>query len=54
MLHALGLLGVIDWSTLTTGLTTQVEDAFTQALPVLAVIIGGFLMIKVFRRLFRA
>jgi hypothetical protein len=48
------LLGALDFSVLTDGLVTGIESAFTQALPVLAVLIIGFLTIKVIRRVLHA
>jgi len=48
------ILGSIDWSALTTGLTTNFESAVTSVLPVLAVIVGAVLTVKTVRKFIRA
>ena len=50
----LDFLGALDFTVLTSGLVSGIEAAFTQALPVLAVLIVGFLTIKVIRRVLHA
>jgi hypothetical protein len=43
-------LAVIDYSALTTGLTTAFEAGVSAALPVAGVVIAAFLVIKAIRR----
>ncbi len=40
----------VDYTTLTSGLVTKFEDGVTQALPILAAVIGAFLVIGTIRR----
>jgi hypothetical protein len=42
----------VDLSSLASGLGSVVESGFNSALPVLVVLLGGFVLIKVFRRVF--
>lgn len=44
------LLGAVDFSVLTTGLTTEVENGVETALPIAAVIIGAFVVFRVIKR----
>jgi len=48
------ILGAIDWSTLTSGLTTNFESAVTSVLPVLAIVVGAVLTVKTVRKFIRA
>jgi len=48
------ILGAIDWTSLTTGLTGNFESAVTSVLPVLAVIVGAVLTVKTIRKFVRA
>jgi len=47
-------LGAIDWSTLTTGLTSAFEGAVTSVLPTVGVIIAAFVAFKAIRRFVKA
>jgi hypothetical protein len=44
------VLAAIDYTTLTTGLTTAFEGGVTQALPVVGLVIAAFLVIKTIRK----
>ena len=48
------ILGAIDWSTLTSGLTTAFEGGVTQALPVAGVILAAVLVFGTIRRFVKA
>lgn len=54
----LGLVGqahaAIDYSSLTSGLTSKFEDGVTLALPVVGAIIAAFLVLKAIRRVVKA
>jgi hypothetical protein len=47
-------LATIDYSVLTTGLTTAFEGGVTQALPVAGAVIGAFLVIRAIKRVVKA
>jgi hypothetical protein len=44
------VLAAIDYTTLTTGLTSKFEEGVTAVLPVIALIIGAILVIRTIRR----
>lgn len=47
-------LAAIEWTALTSGLTTAFEDGVEQALPVAAVILAAFVVFKAIRRFVKA
>lgn len=48
------MYGVIDWTTLTSGLTAAFEGGVTDVLPVAGVILAAFVVFKAIRRFVKA